>query len=114
MLRRDAPAKGGVVPPPEEVKLYAQRAASGIHSWADLQDVCKIVDAKAQLPGMVWNPGLLRQTVCDELEARQPELQKTYKRRRIQQQWAIEQRSSAKGVLARRAKAARERHRWRR
>eukprot|EP01043_Picozoa_sp_COSAG02_P076369 COSAG02_NODE_16187_length_1106_cov_0.964250_1_plen_172_part_10 len=80
-----------MAPPPEEVKLYAQRAACDIHQWADLLDVCKIVDAKAQLPGMVRNPGLLRQAVCDELEARQPELQEQYKRRRIRQQRAIEQ-----------------------
>ena len=42
MLRRDAPAGSGAVPPPEEVKLYAQRAACDIHPWADLLDVCRI------------------------------------------------------------------------
>ena len=41
---------------------------------SNLIDVCRIVDNKAQLPGMLLNAGRLRQAVCDELERRQEEL----------------------------------------
>ena len=92
MLRTDASAGAEQEKlPPEEVKLYAQRVSCVLHPWADLIDVCKIVDAKAKLPGLVLNAGRLWQAVCDELEAQQPELQKLYKRRRIQHQRALEQ-----------------------
>ena len=107
MLRTDAPVGSGAVPPPEEVKLYAQRAACDIHPWAGLLDVCRIVDAKAQLHGMVWNPGLLRQTVCDELEAWKPALQEEYKRRRIQQHAAARKYLKEKGWKPLLAKATR-------
>ena len=92
LLRANGAAAGQAGPlPPEEVKLYAQKAAAQIHPWADLIDVCKIVDAKAKLPGLVLNAGRLRQAVCDELEAQQPALEETYRRRRIRQQRLIEQ-----------------------
>eukprot|EP01043_Picozoa_sp_COSAG02_P067904 COSAG02_NODE_11077_length_1798_cov_2.128899_3_plen_149_part_01 len=84
MMLRGVHTEAGVAAPPpaEEVKLYAQKAAAQIHPWADLIDVCRIVDNKAKLPGMLLDKGRLRQAVCDELEQREPELRETYKRRR--------------------------------
>ena len=51
MIRRDRPRAAARVLEPEEVKLHAQKVASAIHGWAALEDVCRIVDAKAKLPG---------------------------------------------------------------
>ena len=49
MLRTDASAGAEQEKlPPEEVKLYAQRVSCEFHPWAELQDVCAIVDAKAR------------------------------------------------------------------
>ena len=90
MFMRNGATKN-LAPPPEEVKLYALRASSDLHPWADTGDVCSIVDAKAQLPGMILNPSRLRRAVCDELAARQPEFEERYRRRRIQHQRALEQ-----------------------
>lgn len=84
-------ATGNPAPPPAEVKLYALRVCSDLHPWAEKGDVCAIVDGKACLPGMMLNPARLRRAVCDELEARQPEFEEHYRRRRIQRQRALEQ-----------------------
>jgi hypothetical protein len=45
MLRWDQPADHTL--PPHEVKLYALDMARTIHEWADLQDICAIVEAKS-------------------------------------------------------------------
>ena len=92
MLRTDASAGAEQEKlPPEEAKLYAQRVSWKFHPWAELEDVCAIVDAKAKLPGLLQRPYLLRQQVSKELHRRKGELQETIKRRRIQRQRALEQ-----------------------
>ena len=113
MLRRDLPTGAPTALSPEEVKLYAMNVSLDIHPWASVEDVCKIVEDKAKLPGLLLNKGRLRQAVCNELETQQPGLEKEYKRRRIQQQRLIEQtvRESAaakrqKTAIAQRAAAA--------
>ena len=92
MLRTDASAGAEQEKlPPEEAKLYAQRVSWKFHPWAELEDVCAIVDAKAKLPGLLQHPWRLRQEVSAELDRRKGELQETIKRRRIQRQRALEQ-----------------------
>jgi hypothetical protein len=89
MLRRDQPADHTL--PPVEVKLYALDMARAIHDWADLQDICAIVEAKSKVPGLLLHKVRLREAVCDELDARQGELQDNYRKVRIRQQRLIEQ-----------------------
>ena len=52
-------------PSRQRIKLYAQRVSAELRPWADLLDVCKIVDAKAKLPGLLRDRGRLRQAVED-------------------------------------------------
>ena len=61
MLRWDQPADHTL--PPHEVKLYALDMARTIHEWADLQDICTIVEAKSKVPGLLLNKVRLR-TQC--------------------------------------------------
>ena len=76
IMLRTARGRAAAAPlPPEEVKLYAQRVASAIHTWAELADVCRIVDAKSKLPGMMLCKEHLREAVLAELDAKRTALE---------------------------------------
>ena len=107
MLRWDQPADHTL--PPHEVKLYALDMARTIHEWADLQDICAIVEAKSKVPGLLLNKVRLREAVCDELDARQCQLQEKYRKARTRQQRLIEQASRECAAEARRRTAVSQR-----
>eukprot|EP01051_Picozoa_sp_SAG22_P021750 SAG22_NODE_4929_length_1129_cov_0.912621_2_plen_88_part_01 len=88
MLRRGQPADHTL--PPVEVKLYALNIARAIHDWADLQDICAIVEAKSKVPGLLLHKVRLREAVCEELDKQQDQLQEKYRKVRIRQQRLIE------------------------
>jgi hypothetical protein len=123
LLRKDQPAAAAAAVPPEEAKRYAQQLSREIHPWADPQDVRTIVETQATNPALRRNRGLLRQAVCEELDRRRAELEQTYKKRRVDQQRAVEQsvRESAaerraQTIKGQRSGGAREvygRHEWR-
>ena len=109
MLRTDRPRAAAAPLPPEEVKLYAQGLASAIHVWAELADVCHIVDAKSKLPGMVLCKERLLKAVLAELDTKRPALEEQYKLNRIRKQRELEQAVREAAAAKRQASAVRQR-----
>jgi len=110
IMLRTARGRAATAPlPPEEVKLYAQRVASAIHTWAELADVCRIVDAKSKLPGMMLCKEHLREAVLAELDAKRTALEAQYKRNRVRKQRQLEQAVREAAAAKRQASAVRQR-----
>ena len=108
MLRTDRPRAAAAPLPPEEVKLYAQGRASEVKLWAELADVCRIVDAKAKLPGMLRKEQLL-EAVLAELDKQYPVLWEQYRLNRIRKQRQLEQAVREAAAAKRQASAVRQR-----
>ena len=112
MRCRDRPAQTSTstMDRPEEIKLRTQKAAHGVYDRMQLLDVCTIVDAKSQLPGLLLNPSMLLQAVLDELERRTPEFEEKYKlesiRRQRQLEQAVRERAADRRVATAKAKAS--------
>ena len=113
IMLRTARGRAATAPlPPEEVKLYAQRVASAIHTWAELADVCRIVDAKSKLPGMMLCKEHLQEAVLAELDAKRTALEAQYKRKRVLKQRQLEQ-AVREAAAAKRGLGTRPRRRYR-
>lgn len=104
MLLRGVHAAAAAPPAPaEEVKLAVQNAAHVCNEWARMIDVCRIVDAKAQLPGLLRNSRGLLNEVLRELEHKRPELEEQYRRTRISEQRALEKMVRERAATRRKA-----------